>query len=115
MAMQLPGCGQQRPELFRIRPVRRIIFTAPAASGTVDITLTGKDPDGATGRAVLRLAIETGSALPPNPNNRPPLAAYDPVPVNFSENQSDGTTLRWAGSDPDGDPITCDPSLRSGQ
>jgi len=84
------------------------IFTAPAASGSVDITLTGKDPDGATGRAVLRLVIEAGSSLPPNPNNRPPLAAYDPVPVNFSENQSDGTTLRWAGSDPDGDPITYD-------
>lgn len=84
------------------------IFTAPAASGFADITLTGKDPDGATGRAVLRLNIETGSSLPPNPNNRPPLAAYDPVPVNFSENQSDGTTLRWAGGDPDGDPITYD-------
>ena len=84
------------------------IFTAPAASGTVYITLVGKDPDGATGRAVLQLTVETGSTLPPNPNNRPPVAAYDPVPANFSENQSDGITLRWAGSDPDGDPVTYD-------
>lgn len=84
------------------------VFTASSASGVVDITLAGRDEDGAEGKAILRLIVEQGSALEPNPFNRPPLAAYDPIPVNLSENQSDGTVLRWAAGDPDGDPITFD-------
>ncbi len=84
------------------------IYTAPAASGVADITLTGRDDDGAEGKAVLRLVVEQGGAIGANPHNRPPLAAYDPVPVNLSEDQSDGTVLRWAAADPDGDAVNFD-------
>lgn len=84
------------------------IYTAPAASGVVDITLSGRDDDGAEGKAVLRLVVEQGSSIGSNPYNRPPLAAYDPVPITLSENQSDGTVLRWAATDPDGDAVNFD-------
>ena len=84
------------------------IFTAPSASGVVDISLSGRDVDQAEGRAVLRLVVEQGSAIGANPHNRPPLAAYDPVPGNLSENQSDGIVLRWAAGDPDNDLLNFD-------
>ena len=84
------------------------VFTAPPASGTVTITLTGRDKDGAEGKAVLQLTIEQGSALEPNPYNRPPIAAASPIPENLSENMSDDTVLRWVSSDPDGDSLNYD-------
>lgn len=84
------------------------VFTAPSASGSVEVTLTGRDKDGAEGKATLLLTIEQGNAPEPNPYNRSPVAAASPVPENFSENISDDAVLRWVGSDPDGDALNYD-------
>ena len=84
------------------------VFTAPSSSGTVTITLAGKDPDGAEGKALLNLDVLAGSTLPSNPSNRSPVAASDPVPANLSENMGGEVVLRWSASDPDGDVLNYD-------
>ncbi|MEW6711585.1 MAG: Ig-like domain-containing protein, partial [Candidatus Riflebacteria bacterium] len=84
------------------------VFTAPPQDGTVAITLTAKDSKGAESKCVLQLAVLSGGGLPPNPNNRPPLAATDPIPANLAINLGAEVMLRWSGSDPDGDALTYD-------
>lgn len=84
------------------------VFTAPPTSGTVELTLTGKDPDNAAGKAVLKLEIQQGGSSLPDPNNRPPVVAFDPIPAHLSENLSDGIVLRWSSGDPDADVLTYD-------
>jgi len=84
------------------------VFTAPPGDGSVEITLTAKDSQGAESKCVLQLDILSGGGLPPNPNNRPPLAAENPIPTNLATNMGAEVMLRWTGSDPDGDQLTFD-------
>lgn len=85
-----------------------VVYTAPASTGTVQITLTGKDSNGLEGLAVLDLEILSGSSLPPNPYNRAPLDASEPFPANLSEDLGSDIIFRWTGDDPDGDALTYD-------
>jgi len=85
-----------------------VVYTSPTSTGTVQITLTGKDSKNADGIAVLSLEILSGSSLPPNPRNQAPLAASDPFPTNLTNNLGTDVVLRWTGSDPDNDPLTYD-------
>lgn len=85
-----------------------VVYNAPPSSGSVEITLTGKDSKSATAKAVLRLDVLPGSNIPVNPNNRAPLAATAPFPENLSQNLGTEIVLRWAGSDPDNDPLVYD-------
>ncbi len=85
-----------------------VIYTAPASTGTVQISLTGKDSSKAEGMAILDLNILSGSSLPPNPRNQPPLAATDPFPANMTEDLGNDIVFRWTGKDPDNDPLTYD-------
>lgn len=82
------------------------VFTAPPGDGAVEVTLTAKDSRGAESKCVLKIDILSGGGLPPNPNNRPPLAAENPIPANLAINMGSEVMLRWTGSDPDGDQLT---------
>lgn len=84
------------------------VYTAPPGDGVAEITLTAKDSKGAESKCVLNLDILSGGGLPPNPNNRPPLAAQNPLPDNLAINMGSEVMLRWTGSDPDGDQLTYD-------
>lgn len=85
-----------------------VVYNAPPSSGSVEITLTGKDSKNATAKAVLRFDVLPGSNIPVNPYNRAPLAATEPFPENLSQNLGTDIVLRWAGSDPDNDPLVYD-------
>lgn len=85
-----------------------VVYTAPASSGTVQITLTGTDSNKAEGMAILDIEILSGSSLPPNPRNQAPLSASNPFPANLTENLGTDIVFRWTGQDPDNDPLTYD-------
>ena len=85
-----------------------VVYTSPASTGTVQITLVAKDSKGAEGVAILDLDILSGSSLPPNPRNQSPLAASDPFPANLADNLGSDIMLRWTGRDPDNDPLSYD-------
>lgn len=84
------------------------VFTAPPASGTVEITLTAKDSNGAEAKSVLKIDILSGSTIAINPNNKPPISASNPLPANLATNMGVDVMLRWTASDPDGDKLTYD-------
>lgn len=85
-----------------------VVYTAPASTGTVQITLIGKDSSNAEGMAILDLKILSGSSLPPNPRNQSPLAASEPFPANMVEELGNDIVFRWTGKDPDNDPLIYD-------
>ncbi len=85
-----------------------VIYTAPASTGTVQITLIGKDSKNAEGMAILDLTVLSGSSLPPNPRNQVPLAATDPFPANLATDLGNDIVFRWTGKDPDNDPLIYD-------
>jgi hypothetical protein len=85
-----------------------VVYTSPASTGTVQITLTGQDSSKAEGMAILDLDILSGSSLPPNPRNQLPLAASNPFPANLTEELGTDIVFRWTGQDPDNDPLTYD-------
>ncbi|HOY67498.1 MAG TPA: Ig-like domain-containing protein [Candidatus Ozemobacteraceae bacterium] len=81
------------------------LFTAPAASGTYLISVTGSDGKSGTGRANLTVFVTEGEGGVIDPNNQAPLAATSPIPGNGSSGQSTSPVLRWNATDPDGDPL----------
>ncbi|MGM0599800.1 MAG: Ig-like domain-containing protein [Candidatus Rifleibacteriota bacterium] len=84
------------------------IFTAPDFEGKVTITVTATDEKGAESKSEVEIDVLAGGGLPVNPNNKPPEVAFDPVPANLSDNMGTEVTLRWSGSDPDGDQLNYD-------
>ncbi|HEY9072028.1 MAG TPA: Ig-like domain-containing protein, partial [Candidatus Ozemobacteraceae bacterium] len=84
------------------------LFTAPAASGTYLIAVTGSDGKGGTGRATLPVFVTEGAGGVVDPNNQAPLAATTPVPENGAMDQSTSPVLRWNATDPDGDALVYD-------
>ncbi len=84
------------------------VYQAPNASGSVKITLKGSDGKGGEGVSILTLDVIDGGLLPPNPNNKPPLAPSNPFPANSVASMGTDITLRWTCSDPDGDNLTYD-------
>lgn len=84
------------------------VYTAPEETGPVEIRLTGTDPDGAEGMAILNFDVVEGQPGPIADDNRPPYPAFDPFPPDFSENMGTDVVLRWSGKDPDDDPLNYD-------
>ncbi|GAB4269704.1 MAG: hypothetical protein Kow0029_05900 [Candidatus Rifleibacteriota bacterium] len=84
------------------------VYTAPPEATSVEIKLKAKDSHGAEAMCVLNLDVLSGSSIPINPDNRPPLAAANPIPANLATNMGSEVMLRWTASDPDGDAMTYD-------
>ncbi len=84
------------------------LFIAPFATGTSVIEVTATDPEGAVGRAVLKLPVVKSSKNHTKENNRAPNSPETPTPANNSTNQGGEITLRWVCSDPDGDSLKYD-------
>ncbi|MBP7634726.1 Ig-like domain-containing protein, partial [Candidatus Ozemobacteraceae bacterium] len=84
------------------------LYTAPAASGTFVIEVTGDDGKGGSGKAAFTVFVVDGSGGPVNPHNQAPLKASSPMPENGASGQSVSPMLRWQASDPDGDALVYD-------
>ena len=84
------------------------LYTAPSASGTFVIEVTGEDGKGGTGKAAFTVYVADGSGGPVNPHNQAPLAATSPMPEDGATGQSVSPMLRWQASDPDGDALVYD-------
>lgn len=83
-------------------------FTAPSASGTYLVEVTGDDGRGGTGKAAFSVPVVDGSGGTVNPNNQAPLAATSPIPEDMASGQSVSPMLRWQATDPDGDALVYD-------
>lgn len=81
-------------------------FLTPEISGEVRISLTGTDPKGASGHAVLNLQVEQGGSPGVNPQNKPPIAPNTPFPENMAKDMDGKLLLTWNCSDPNNDQIT---------
>ncbi len=84
------------------------LYTAPSASGTFVIEVTGDDGKGGTGKAAFTVYVADGSGGPVNPNNQAPLKATSPMPEDGANGQSVSPMLRWQSADPDGDALVYD-------